>query len=69
MVRVQEQLKDFLERKDRGELTVQKKTNFLKTVLRKVNTPAHTHTHTHTEPSLLLDRHVFLSMYDCFNVS
>ncbi|CAI8016469.1 Cilia- and flagella-associated protein 161 [Geodia barretti] len=32
----EEQLKDFLEKKDRGELTVQKKTNFLKTILRNV---------------------------------
>ncbi|CAI8035153.1 Cilia- and flagella-associated protein 161 [Geodia barretti] len=37
----EEQLKDFLEKKDRGELTVQKKTNFLKTILRNSLSVAH----------------------------
>ena len=32
----QEQLKDFLEKKDSGQLTVQKKTNFLRTILKSV---------------------------------
>ena len=39
---LQDQLKDYLDKKERGELTVQKKTNFIKTILKKVSHAKHT---------------------------
>lgn len=36
---LQDQLKDFLEKKERGELMIQKTSNLLKTILKEVQQP------------------------------